>query len=140
MKKSETETRGPSPFHLVVTSSSMLPTLREDDVLECVPCRAGDLRRGDIAILRRGGELVCHRFLGRRASLLRTQGDGRWREDAQASASALAGRAVSVLRPGARGKRRLDTPAARAGGLARIALKRAKWHADRVLREITAAH
>ena len=118
-----------------VTSDSMSPALREGDTLETVPCRPEDLKRGDLVVFKRGAESICHRFLGRRSGHLYTQGDNLWHPDPPFPEDALEGKGIRLLRPG-RSPTGVDGKAARLRGIARIALRRAKRRADRLLRRI----
>ncbi|MCA9990591.1 MAG: S26 family signal peptidase, partial [Anaerolineales bacterium] len=55
--------RGQTPF-VTITSNSMAPLLRRGDQIGLEALPAGQLRPGDIILLRAPGELVCHRYWG----------------------------------------------------------------------------
>ena len=52
------------PVSLVVTGGSMEPFLKEGDRVEVVRTSPDELGRGQIIVMRRGTEVVVHRFLG----------------------------------------------------------------------------
>ena len=111
----------------------MRPTLSEYDAVEVAPCDAEDLKRGELVVFKQGKILVCHRFLGRVDGALKTQGDNLWNPDNPVHASNLVGRVTRILRSSGRSSRvgRL----ARWKGLTRVAFRRAKWKADRLIRK-----
>jgi len=101
-------------WKLAFRGSSMLPTLREGDLLSVVRASAGELGGGEIVVFRRRDQYVVHRFLGRSPfdGRLLTKGDNCLRRDQPIEAEALVGRVVGVDRGGQRLE--LGPPAGRA--------------------------
>jgi hypothetical protein len=80
----------------------MRPALRPGDRLEVVAATGGSLRLGDLVALQGlGGDLIVHRFLGRRRgprALLLTKGDASLVPDEPQPVTRLVGRIVRVHR------------------------------------------
>ena len=82
---------------------SMRPLFRPGDRIVFVPCRAEELRRGDVIIFtpRAQTERVVHRVVSTGSGGIRTQGDANPHRDSGAVRQEnLVGRAVSVERKG----------------------------------------
>jgi len=91
---------GPSLF---VKGDSMRPLFRPGDRIVFVPCRAEELRRGDVIIFAppRRRERVVHRVVSTGPGGIRTQGDANpYRDPEEVRQEVLVGRAVSVERKG----------------------------------------
>ncbi len=89
---------------------SMLPFIREGDLLTVAPLGHSPLRLGEIALYRcHGGALLAHRVIGRAhdPELLLIRGDASWGEVEQVRPEQLLGRVVALERLGR--TRRLDT-------------------------------
>jgi hypothetical protein len=83
-------------LRLTVTGASMQPLLRDGDVVEVERVPPGDLRVGDIIVVRCSGEWVTHRLLAVDEHGWHTHGDGSRRVDIPAVAAEVAGRVVAV--------------------------------------------
>jgi protein tyrosine phosphatase (PTP) superfamily phosphohydrolase (DUF442 family) len=100
-----------SPFVFAARGNSMLPFIREGDLLTVVPLGGALLRPGEIALYRRdGGSLLAHRVIGPAARggeawLMRS--DGSRGELERVRSEEVLGRIVSLERRGR--TRRLDT-------------------------------
>ena len=95
--------RGQTPF-VTITSNSMAPLLRRGDQIGLEALPAGQLRPGDIILLRAPGELVCHRYWGNPAgnpTHLLTRGDRSLSFDTPWTAQQFVGRVI-VRRRGQR--------------------------------------
>ncbi len=62
-------------LRLVVVSDSMAPLLQPGDGVLVGPVMEDKLRRGDLVVVRRAGEPVTHRVVGRAGGRWRTKGD-----------------------------------------------------------------
>jgi hypothetical protein len=91
------------PVALPVTGRSMEPFLKTGDRVEAVRTSPAELRRGQIIVLRRGEEVVIHRFLAGESERLLEKGDAQARGNWWSWPDAI-GVAVAVIRDG----RRLD--------------------------------
>ena len=89
------------PITLLVTGSSMEPFLKEGDLVEAVRTRPMELRRGQILVIRRGEEVVIHRFLAGHASRFLEKGDAQARGTWWAWPEAI-GVAIARVRDGHR--------------------------------------
>ena len=91
----------PAWLRMPVLGRSMWPTLRPGDML-LVRLAPRTLQSGDIVVLRAGGTLFVHRFLGYRrcgtGRCLLAKGDGRWAFDPLWPENALLGVVVAVER------------------------------------------
>ena len=71
------------PVRVTVTGSSMEPTLRDGDGVAVVRAAREELRRGDLMVFERAGEVTVHRFLGGKGDRFLEKGDahalGAWR-------------------------------------------------------------
>jgi protein tyrosine phosphatase (PTP) superfamily phosphohydrolase (DUF442 family) len=100
-----------SPFVFAARGNSMLPFIREGDLLTVVPLGGAPLRPGEVALYRRdGGSLLAHRVIepaarGGEAWLMRS--DGSRGELERVRSEEVLGRIVSLERRGR--TRRLDT-------------------------------
>jgi uncharacterized repeat protein (TIGR01451 family) len=111
---------------------SMKPNVRDGDVVEIEPAEQRDLRRGDIVLRRRGGQMLLHRAIGTDGATgeIITRGDAGLADDLPADA--VLGKVISIER----GTRRSSTAAPgvklvhsarrRAWRLARAVLARAR--------------
>jgi hypothetical protein len=102
---SELRHRGHS-IRFTARGSSMMPFVRNGDVLTAVSADASTLRIGDIAFYRRpDGSLVAHRVLARSrrrgaTPLICTRGDSRWLATESVSDDQVLGRIVRIERAG----------------------------------------
>jgi hypothetical protein len=84
-------------LHLWISGWSMAPLLLPGDRIEVRPCRAEDLRPGDLALLE-GPSPVVHRYLFREGEGLVAKGDGAPSTDPPWPPAKVLGRAVKRLR------------------------------------------
>jgi hypothetical protein len=87
-------------LRLRVTGSSMLPTVRPEDVLLARHCRIDEAGPGDIVLYLRHRRLFAHRVTSRAAAQLITQGDGLAKADVPVTAHELLGKVTRVMRRG----------------------------------------
>ena len=90
-------------FRFRVGGSSMIPFVRDGDLLTIAPVDAADLRIGDVALYRTHlDRVVAHRVVGRAIRdgelVLETRGDARLVSDSPVPASRVLGRAVRLQR------------------------------------------
>ena len=88
---------------LWITGLSMYPELRPGDRVEVMPCRAQDLRPGDLVLLG-GDSLIIHRYLFRRGSRIIAKGDHAAAFDPPWPVTAVEGRVAVRIREGRRTK------------------------------------
>jgi len=77
---------------------SMIPSLREGDLVTVVPAKT--CRVGDIVLYNRGDSLIMHRVLAKFADKIITKGDAAARLDPPLNLGDILGRAVSYERQG----------------------------------------
>jgi DNA-directed RNA polymerase subunit H (RpoH/RPB5) len=87
-------------LRLRVTGSSMLPSVRPDDVLLIRRCRSEDAAPGDVVLYIRQSRLFAHRVMSRSGARLVTQGDGVTEPDLPVTANEMLGKIVRVVRRG----------------------------------------
>ena len=87
-------------LRLRVTGSSMLPSIRPDDLLLIRHCRVGQAKPGDIVLYIRHRRLFAHRVVSRSGTGLVTQGDGIAAPDPAVTADELLGKVVRITRRG----------------------------------------
>lgn len=63
------------PVRVAVSGSSMEPALRNGDTVEVVRTTRHELRRGDLVVFERAGEVTVHRFLARKGDRFLEKGD-----------------------------------------------------------------
>ncbi len=83
--------------YLATSGWSMAPSLKPGDKIILRPCRAQDLRLGDLAVYRASGALVCHRLVFKQGSRLFTRGDSSWGWPEEVPASCIEGVAAAVV-------------------------------------------
>lgn len=79
---------------------SMRPCLRDGDLLLLVPRDYGQLRSGDLVLMKDGSRVVLHRLLARRAGWILTKGDTLEEPDAPWPEPAFHARAEARLEHG----------------------------------------
>ncbi len=89
-------------LRLTVISDSMAPLLLPGDAVLVVQADEADLRRGDLIVVRRGGEPVTHRVVGRARGRWLTKGDNLRTLDPPFEGSELIGRVAAIERQSAR--------------------------------------
>jgi hypothetical protein len=82
-----------------VRGRSMRPTLRDGDAV-LVVLADRNLRAGDLAVFRLGGDAVVHRFVGEHRDGFLFRGDGRETLDPVVAAAEVLGRVVAMRRSG----------------------------------------
>jgi hypothetical protein len=85
-------------LRLRVISNSMRPLLRSDDTICVRPIDPDRLRRGQIAVVQRNGELITHRLVAFEGAEWRTLGDNAVYADGSVQASDILGWVVAVER------------------------------------------
>jgi len=80
------------PLRLRVTSSSMKPTLEIGDWITVEPWAAGDLKRGDILVIRRATDLLTHRLVATTPAGYYTKGDNQISTDPPHQSESILGR------------------------------------------------
>jgi hypothetical protein len=85
-------------LRLRVISDSMWPLLRIDDTICVRPIEPDRLRRGQIAVVQRDGELITHRLVALEGAGWRTLGDNAVYADGIVQAGDILGRVVAVER------------------------------------------
>ncbi len=63
------------PVRVTVSGSSMEPALRNGDTVEVVRAARDEVRRGDLVVFERDGEVTVHRFLAREGERFLEKGD-----------------------------------------------------------------
>jgi hypothetical protein len=95
-----------------VTGRSMAPALRDGERVTLEPVPAASLRRGDLVLFTRAGQLVLHRLIDvhRKAAALefQTQGDALRSPDPPIGADQVLGRAIEIERLSSDDPRRID--------------------------------
>jgi len=79
-----------------VRGRSMLPFIPSGAELVVGPCPAGELARGDVAVVRTGAGVLVHRVDSAGADSITTQGDARVRADGPFPVAAVLGRVERV--------------------------------------------
>ena len=66
-----------------VTGSSMIPTIRNNDVVSISPYKENNLREGEVVALldRSNSRIIIHRIIKKRENVFLLKGDGLWRYD-----------------------------------------------------------
>ncbi len=85
-------------FRLQVISDSMWPLLRRGDAVIAEPIEPTALRRGDIAVIRRGAELITHRLIATDSGGWYLRGDAAIWVDEVVTAQAIVGRVRAIER------------------------------------------
>lgn len=124
-------------FHCQVRGRSMVPFLRDGDVLQVAPGEIKHLRVGDIIFYRSGDRLLAHRVIGFVATpagrCARARGDAFVQEDPPIAEEDLIGRVEAVSRPRRDGWREipLDRGWRRSGGIlvarSKVAHRCVRW-------------
>ena len=114
------------------TGSSMTPAIADGDTLTAAPAGAGELRLGEVVLVRREGAVLAHRLVGRRrrpdgSVALVLRGDAAECDDPPVDPADVLGRVVEAERDGVR-RRPSSWPA-------RIAARGRLW-ARRVRRQM----
>ena len=117
-------------LQLRVNGDSMAPTLFSGEWVLVSPLQpdANELRLGDLLVVRRAGELVTHRLVGRAGGDWLLLGDNRRSVDPPAAPAETLGRVRAVSR---RGAWRPLAVGRRQVWLAQLGLRRAGWFARR---------
>jgi hypothetical protein len=105
-----------APLTFAARGGSMLPFIREGDLLTVAPLGQQRLRLGDIALYRcQGSALLAHRLIGRaqEGGDWLARGDASWGAVERVRPDQVLGRVVMLERHGR--KRRLDAPWRRLG-------------------------
>jgi hypothetical protein len=89
-------------LRLTVVSDSMTPLLLPGDGVLVAQAAEAELRLGDLIVVRRAGELVTHRVVGRACGRWLTKGDNLRTLDPPVVSSDLIGRVVAIERQSAR--------------------------------------
>jgi phage repressor protein C with HTH and peptisase S24 domain len=89
------------------TGSSMAPAIADGDNLTVEPAGGGQLRLGEVLLVRRGGAVLAHRLAGRRrrpggSVALVLRGDAAECDDPPADPADVLGRVVEAERDGVR--------------------------------------
>lgn len=87
---------------LNVVSNSMAPFLRPGDAVWAEPAVPASLRRGDVVVVRREGDLVTHRLVAVGDGQWYTKGDNVRYLDPPVTVDAILGRVVAIERGGDR--------------------------------------
>lgn len=102
-----------------VAGSSMKPLLPPGSKVRIALCSSGDIRAGDVAVLRCRGLLLMHRVIAKASykgkKLLRVKSDTSFRCEPWAHPNQIIGKVVAVSRGS--GFVRVDGPVRRIGGL-----------------------
>ncbi|MFN2156547.1 MAG: signal peptidase I [Anaerolineae bacterium] len=89
-------------FLLCVYGASMYPTIRDGDVVQVRPVKAGEIGIGDIFLFRNSGRLFVHRLVAKSRQgdrlLLIAKGDANPRPDKQVEHLDVLGKIVEVRR------------------------------------------
>ncbi len=83
-------------LRLRVSGGSMAPLLRPGETVLVKACQPEALRLGDLALVRREGDLVTHRLIGREALGWITKGDGSPWADPPVKSDYFLGKAVAL--------------------------------------------
>lgn len=89
-------------LRLHVVGWSMMPLLRPGDAVWVEPAGPASLRRGDLVVTWRGGELVTHRLVAVDHRGWHTKGDSQRHADSPVVAEAVLGRITAIEREGNR--------------------------------------
>ena len=89
-------------LRLRVSGESMAPLLRPGDSVLVASCHPEELQIGDLVLIRREGDLVTHRLIGRTRQGWITKGDGSPWTDPPPAADHLLGKAVALESGGRR--------------------------------------
>lgn len=85
-------------IRLEVISHSMYPMLKPGDVVVVEKAQHKSLRIGDLVVIRKRGEFITHRLVGRGPDTCITKGDGLRHLDLPISNDAILGKVVTIER------------------------------------------
>ena len=85
-------------LRLRIATGSMRPTLRPGDEITVEPITLDALQPGELVLFRSRGQLVCHRLMEVRGTLVRTRGDATTSDGEWIDAADILGR-VTAIRP-----------------------------------------
>lgn len=84
------------PLRLTVISDSMWPLLRTGDMIRVQPIEPAAIRVGEVAVVRRGAELITHRLIDIDGEQWITRGDNAIFADPSVAQAACLGRVVAI--------------------------------------------
>ena len=85
---------------LQVTSESMSPLIRINDLVRIRNVSAQDLRCGDIVVIQKGDEYITHRYLEKQGKMWLTRGDNLVLPDPPIHENQYIGKVVEIQREG----------------------------------------
>jgi L-rhamnose isomerase len=116
-----------SGFRFRARGLSMLPAIRDDEIVHVAPVESGGIKMGDILLFRHNGQFKAHRMMRKDGEFFVTRGDTGKQIDGRIHRGQVLGR-VTAKECGTTGRLvRLDTRAARA----RFALSELRRALDR---------
>lgn len=86
------------PLRLMVTSGSMRPVLRENDIVVAQPVDPHALQPGEVIVVQREGEWITHRLVTIDGHGWHTQGDAARHADDPAGEKEIVGRVIAIER------------------------------------------